>query len=76
MPSLSRVARILAHVALVLIALFVFTLGTGIFTLGTGIGLSRNPTYGMLLWIAAGMIMLANVLWIVRASSRKDPDRK
>ena len=69
MPSLSRVARILAHVALVLIALFVFTLGTGI-------GLSRNPTYGMLLWIAAGMIMLANVLWIVRASSRKDPDRK
>ena len=47
MTSLSRVAIILAHVALFLIALFVFTLGTGI-------GLSQNPTYGMLLWIAAG----------------------
>ena len=57
MTSLSRVAIILAHVALVLIALFAFTLGTGI-------GLSQNPTYGMLLWIAAGLIALASVWWI------------
>ena len=57
MTSLSRVAIILTHVALFLIALFVFTLGTGI-------GLSQNPTYGMLLWIAAGLIALASVWWI------------
>ena len=48
MTSLSRVAIILAHVALFLIALF----------------LSQNPTYGMLLWIAAGLIALASVWWI------------
>ena len=53
MTSLSRVAIILAHVALFLIALFVFTLGTGI-------GLSQNPTYGMLLWIAAGLMACHN----------------
>ena len=45
-------------------------------TLGTGIGLSQNPTYGMLLWIAAGLIALANVWWIFRASGRTAPGRK
>ena len=69
MPTLSRVARILAHVALFLIALFVFVLGMGI-------GLSQNPTYGMLLWLAAGLIAAANVWLISRASGRKDPGRK
>ncbi len=69
MPPLCRVARILAQVTLFLIALFVLTLGTGI-------GLSQNPTYGMLLWIAAGLIALANVWWIFRASGRKAPGRK
>ena len=69
MPPLCRVARVLAHVALFLIALFVLTLGTGI-------GLSQNPTYGMLLWIATGLIALANVWWIFRASGRNAPGRK
>ena len=69
MPPLSRVARILAHLALFLIAILVFTLGTGI-------GLSQNPTYGTLLWIAAGLITAANVWWIFRASRPKDPGQK
>ena len=69
MPTLSRVAKIIAHVALFLIALFAFALGTGI-------GLSQNPTYGMLLWLAAGLTLAANVWWISRGSGRKDPGRK
>ena len=69
MPTLSKVAKIIAHVALFLTALFPFVLGRGL-------GLSQNPVYGMLLWLAAGLIAAANVWWISRGSGRKDPGRK
>ena len=69
MPTLSKVVKVIAHVALFLTALFAFVLGTGL-------GLSQNPAYGMLLWLAAGLTLAANVWWISRGSGRKDPGRK
>ena len=75
-PHASRAARItrLSHreqlqdprspfVALFLVALFVFFFGLGV-------GLTQSPLYGSLLWMAAGLISVGNLWWMVRDSNR------
>ncbi len=59
MTTLLRVLRISAHVLLFLAAVAVFFLGLGI-------GLSQNPLFGMLLWLAAALIAAGNLWWILR----------
>ena len=52
------ILRVALHVALFGIAFFTFILGLGV-------GLAVNPTAGTLLWVVAGLIALANIVWIV-----------
>ena len=52
------ILRVAMHAAVFAIALFVFVLGLGI-------GLAVNPAAGTLLWVLAGLIGVANVIWIV-----------
>ena len=74
-PQASRAAKInrtihrgqLQHprspfVALFLVALFVF------FKLR--VGLTQSPLHGSLLWMAAGLISVGNLWWMVRGSNR------
>ena len=51
--------RLLIHAALFLIAIVVFFLGLGI-------GLQYNPQLGTALWLAAGVIVAINLVWIIR----------
>ncbi len=62
--TLLRVLRISAHGLLFLAALAVFVLGLGI-------GLTQNPTFGTLLWLAAALIMAGNLWWILWRSRSK-----
>lgn len=41
-----------------------FVLALVIFYFGLGVGLQWNATLGTLLWVLAGIIALANLLWI------------
>ncbi len=59
MASLPRAIRITAHILLFLVAVAVFYLGLGI-------GLSWNPAVGTLLWLAAALIAVGNLWWILR----------
>ena len=52
--------RIAAHVLLFLLAVVVFYLGLGV-------GLQVSPILGTLLWIAAAVIAVLNLFWILRA---------
>ncbi len=52
-----RALRITAH-------LFLFLLAVVVFYFGLGVGLQYNPTLGTALWGVAGVIVLANLLWI------------
>ena len=56
--------RVIAHVLLFILAFVVFFLGLGV-------GLAFNPTIGTALWIAAGGIVVLNVLWIVKSINRE-----
>ena len=61
MTTLLRVLRISTHILLFLAAVAVFYLGLGI-------GLSQNPLFGTLLWLAAGLILAGNLWWLLRRS--------
>ena len=52
--------RIASHV-------LVFLLAVVVFYLGLGVGLSQNPLWGTLLWLAAVAIGVLNVKWMRRA---------
>ena len=41
-----------------------------IFYVGLVIGLTRNPTLGTLLWIVAGVLILVDMLWWLRAKNQ------
>ncbi len=60
---MARVFRISAHVALFVAALFVFFFGLGV-------GLAHSPLYGSLLWVAAGVICVGNLWWMIKGSKR------
>ena len=60
---MARVFRISAHVALFVAALFVFFFGLGV-------GLAHSPLYGSLLWVAAGVICVGNLWWMVNRKLR------
>ena len=60
---MARVFRISAHAALFVAALFVFFFGLGV-------GLAHSPLYGSLLWVAAGVICVGNLWWMIKGSKR------
>ena len=62
MPT-ARVFRISAHVALFVVVLFVFFFGLGV-------GLAQSPLYGSLLWVAAGVICVGNLWWMINRKLR------
>ena len=62
MPT-ARVFRISAHVALFVVALFVFFFGLGV-------GLAQSPLYGSLLWVAASVICVGNLWWMINRKLR------
>ena len=47
-----------------IVHVLLFMLAFVIFYLGLGVGLQLNATLGTLLWVLAGIIALANLLWI------------
>jgi len=47
-----------------------FVLAVLVFYLGLGIGLAFSPLAGAALWLVAGAIALANVLWLVGTGRR------
>jgi hypothetical protein len=58
------------HILLFVVALVVFYLGLGV-------GLALSPPAGTALWLVAGAIALANLLWLIasirRVSRRTQP---
>lgn len=48
----------------------VFVAAVLVFYLGLGIGLAFSPLAGTGLWLVAGAIALANVLWLASTSRR------
>ena len=52
------ILRVALHSTVFVIAFFTFILGLGV-------GLAVNPTAGTLLWVPAGLIAVANIIWIV-----------
>ena len=60
---LRRSLRKGAHVAL-------FAVAFVLFYLGLGLGLQHDPTLGTICWIAAGLLVAANIFWIDRARRR------
>ena len=60
---MAGVFRISAHVALFVAALFVVFFGLGV-------GLAQSPLYGSLLWVAAGVICVGNVWWMINRELR------
>ena len=58
------ILRVILHAAIFAAAFLVFTLGLGI-------GLALNPAVGTLLWLVAGLIPVANAVWIVRLLRRR-----
>ena len=47
-----------------------FVLAVLVYYLGLGIGLAFSPLAGTALWLVAGAIVLANVLWLVGTGRR------
>ena len=58
------IVRVLLHAA-------IFAAAFLIFTLGLGVGLALSPVVGTLLWLVAGLVAAANVIWIVRGRRRR-----
>ena len=58
------IVRVLLHAA-------IFAAAFLIFTLGLGVGLALSPVAGTLLWLVAGLVAVANVIWIVRGRRRR-----
>ena len=52
------ILRVVLHAAVFVIAFFTFILGLGV-------GLAVNPAAGTLLWVLAGLIVVANIILIV-----------
>ena len=64
------IVKVLLHTA-------IFAAAFLIFTLGLGVGLALNPAAGTLLWLVAGLVAVANVIWIVRGLRRRsDQDHR
>ena len=64
LSSLNSWRRIVVHVLLFILAIVVFIFGLGV-------GLQVNPTYGTILWIAAGVIFVLNLLWMLGVLGRR-----
>lgn len=64
LSSLNSWRRVVIHVLLFLLAI-------GVFIFGLGVGLQFNPTYGTILWIAAGVIIVLNLLWMFGVLGRR-----
>ena len=60
MALLLAALRIASHV-------LVFLLAVVVFYLGLGLGLSQNPLWGTLLWLAAVALGVLNVKWMQSA---------
>ena len=58
------ILRVILHVVIFAAAILVFALGLGV-------GLALNPAIGTLLWLVAGLIAVANVVWIVGVIRRR-----
>ena len=58
------IVRVLLHAA-------IFAAAFLIFTPGLGVGLALSPVAGTLLWLVAGLVAVANVIWIVRGRRRR-----
>ena len=58
------ILRVALHTAVFVIAFLTFTLGLGV-------GLAVNPAAGTPLWVLAGIIIIANVVWIVIGRRRR-----
>ena len=71
---MGRIVRITAHILLFAVAVVVFYLGLGIGLAWPGVNVAgialSGPTAGTILWIVAGVILVLNVVWIVRARKR------
>ena len=48
-----------------------FFVAVALFFIGLGVGLILNPTLGSALWILAGVIFVANVVWLVYSLTKK-----
>ncbi len=49
-----------------IVNILLFIVAGALFFIGLGLGLQFNPTIGTVLWIAAGVIVVLNVLWMNR----------
>ena len=49
-----------------IVNVLLFVVAGVLFFIGLGLGLSFNPNIGTALWIAAGVIVVLNVLWMNR----------
>lgn len=49
-----------------IVNILLFIVAGVLFFIGLGLGLQFNPTLGTALWIAAGVIIVLNVLWMNR----------
>lgn len=49
-----------------IVNILLFIVAGALFFIGLGLGLQFNPTIGTALWIAAGVIVVLNVLWMNR----------
>ena len=64
MADMAVLLKNVLHVLLFLLAFVVFFLGLGV-------GLAFNPTLGTALWIASGVIVILNIIWIVKSLNAK-----
>lgn len=49
-----------------IINILLFIVAGALFFIGLGAGLQYSPSVGTVLWIAAGVIIVLNVLWMNR----------
>lgn len=54
-----------------IVHILLFIVGGLLFFIGLGLGLQFNPTIGTALWIAAGVIIVLNVLWMNRRQKQE-----
>ena len=55
----------------IVVHVLVFVAAVLVFYLGLGIGLAVNPFIGTVLWVAAAVIAVLNIVWILRSSGRR-----